>query len=105
MDLKLGIAVLAIIISVSAAFIAFLQSRLTRKILMSNTILKLQDNALGNKISEKFERIAKLGDIHTWDEYLSETSEEDRSSIEDVITHLNYCAQIVDEGILPRQMI
>ena len=105
MELKMGLALLAVVNSLTAALIAFVQSRTSRKILMSNTILKLQDNALGNRISGKFERIANLEGINSWGQFVSITSDEDRALIDDVITHLNYCAQIVEEEILPRQMI
>nr|WP_320194267.1 hypothetical protein [uncultured Desulfobacter sp.] len=95
----------SLFVSAATAIFVYWQSKTTQKMLQASTILKIQDNSIAKNISDKFDNIYCLKAFNSYENFKENTNENIIKDINEVVTHLNYCAQIVEEGLLPKQMI
>lgn len=99
------IASIALILSVISVAMSISQTRISRRTFERDTLLKVQEHAISNEIANKFELIASLNPYATYEEFVKEVAEEDIKKIQQVVAHLNYCAQLVHEGYLKKQLV
>jgi len=98
-------SIFAVSIPIIGIYIAWSRHSIAKISFERDTLLKVQDHAVSNEISNKFEMISLLSGYSTYEEFVKNTRKEDVRNIEMVVSHLNYCAQLVDENYLKRQLV
>ena len=99
------IAAVALFIAIISLVITISQSRISKKTFERDTLLKVQEHAISNDIANKFELIAVLEPYSSYNDFVENTSDQDVKHIQQVVAHLNYCAQLVHEGYLKQQLV
>jgi hypothetical protein len=99
------IALISILIALTATLLTLWQNILTRRALQAQSLLTLRDLALQARFPEALGLISALKDYGDFDAYMQETSEDTRKLILDAVEYLNFAAHLVDENVLPRQTL
>lgn len=99
------LSVISLFVSTVTAVFVYWQSKSTKKMLQASTILKIQDNSITKNITDKFDNIYCLKTFNSYENFKENTNKIIIEDINEVVSHLDYCAQIVEEGLLPKQMI
>lgn len=104
-NMAVAISTIALLLSVVGLVLARKGHFLAKEAFKRDTLLKIQEHAIANKISDKFSDVARMKNFTSYDEFFKDSSSVSVSNVEQVVSHLNYCAQLVDEGYLNQQLV
>jgi hypothetical protein len=99
------VALISVLIAVTAVLLTLWQNILTRRALQAQTLLTLKELATEVRYREGLEAILSLQDYGDFDRYLESEPGEIKKLIYDTVDFLNFGAHLVEEKVLARQTL
>jgi hypothetical protein len=99
------VAIVSVIIAVTALLLTLWQNILTRRAVQSQVLLSIRELAQDSNYNEGMPVITNLKNYDNYDEFVASESKETQKLILDTVSFLNFGAHLVEEKLLPRQSL